>query len=485
MSSIDVPEDVLLIDAAALRERDIPSGVVHVRLASDVSELPNMAFKGCSSLKSVEFNEGLVRIGGHGVFMDCSRLVRVYISHGVERIFRNAFKNCSSLVTINIPPSISFMMLDKNIFVGCSSLTNVYFQYSEEFNVRVALDDTPLRPIRDWKPLPLDRRGMLRTHERIDKDLRDEFNFAKRFDQLQLHLMCFFYPYPWGLEDISDEIMNDETSAGKVDCFKMSPLHILACGNSDNPETRNVYELLIERNPSALTAPDRWGRFPLHYAITNEATPDVLEILFRETIARQINDGPGSTEQTLRMISFELHRLIRGVVQTPKVALAFITDLAKAALTCPPELQIGWKRLVVEMIVHGIPRETLQTIVRISVDADLKALDPQRQEVIESMIREIPERQYGGYTQSHHSRIKITNHVEKLWGLISFWQLREASTLLELALWKAKIDDADEGADRELCRVNSGSVFVMKGVLQYFEYPWWKMRYKLKTTQDR
>lgn len=64
MSSIDVPEDVLLIDAAALRERDIPSGVVHVRLASDVSELPNMAFKGCSSLKSVEFNEGLVRIGG-------------------------------------------------------------------------------------------------------------------------------------------------------------------------------------------------------------------------------------------------------------------------------------------------------------------------------------------------------------------------------------------------------------------------------------
>mmetsp|Transcript_8564 Transcript_8564/g.18427 ORF Transcript_8564/g.18427 Transcript_8564/m.18427 type:complete len:172 (+) Transcript_8564:104-619(+) len=160
MSSIDVPEDVLLIDAAALRERDIPSGVVHVRLASDVSELPNMAFKGCSSLKSVEFNEGLVRIGdcafesctslrsinlpgslriiGHGVFMDCSRLVRVYISHGVERIFRNAFKNCSSLVTINIPPSISFMMLDKNIFVGCSSLTNVYFQYSEEFNARYA-----------------------------------------------------------------------------------------------------------------------------------------------------------------------------------------------------------------------------------------------------------------------------------------------------------------------------------------------------------
>ena len=55
-------------------------------------------------------------------------------------------------------------------------------------------------------------------------------------------------------------------------------------------------------------------------------------------------------------------------------------------------------------------------------------------------------------------------------GLISFWQLHEASTLLELALRKAKIDEADDGADRALCRVNSGSVFVMKGVLQYFEY---------------
>ena len=60
--------------------------------------------------------------------------------------------------------------------------------------------------------------------------------------------------------------------------------------------------------------------------------------------------------------------------------------------------------------------------------------------------------------------------MERLWGLISFWQLHEASTLLKLALWKAKIDEADDGTCRALCRVNSGSVFVMKGVLQYFEY---------------
>ena len=196
------------------------------------------------------------------------------------------------------------------------------------------------------------------------------------------------------------------------------------------------------------------------------------------------------TEQTLSTISFELHRLMRGVVQSPNVSPAFIMDLAKAATsTCQPELQIGWKRLVVEMIAHGIPRETLQTIVRIIVDADLTALDTHRQEVIESMIREIPERQHGG-TQNdwgHHSRIETSNHVEKVWGLISFWQLQEASTLLELALWKAKIDEVDEGAerDRDMCRVNSGSVFIMKGVLQYLEYPWWRMRYKMKMAQDR
>jgi len=311
-------------------------------------------------------------------------------------------------------------------------------------------------------------------------------NFAKRFDQLQLHLICFFYPYPWGLEDITKELMNDETSVGKVDCFKMSPLHILACGNCDNPETRHAYELMIERNPSALTTPDRWGRLPLHCAVASEATPDVLEILFRETIALQLNDGPGSTKQTLSMISSELHRLMRGVFQSPKVAPPFITDLAKAATsTCPPELQIGWKRLVKEMIVHGVPREKLQTTVRISVDADLEALDSHRQELIESMIQDIPERQYGGTYVGHHSIVEISNHVEKVWGLISCWQLHEASTILELALWKAKIDEADEGADREFCRVNSGSVFIMKGVLSYFEYPWWKMRYKMRMTQDR
>lgn len=62
--------------------------------------------------------------------------------------------------------------------------------------------------------------------------------------------------------------------------------------------------------------------------------------------------------------------------------------------------------------------------------------------------------------------------LEHLQDLITCWELKQTANILELALWKSKLDMAsdEEGLSREACRVNSGANIVIKGVLAYFRY---------------
>jgi len=57
--------------------------------------------------------------------------------------------------------------------------------------------------------------------------------------------------------------------------------------------------------------------------------------------------------------------------------------------------------------------------------------------------------------------------LDKIKGLISYYEMKEATTLFELALWKAKIDQADiSNADRAACRVEVPGP-VKDTILQY------------------
>ena len=71
------------------------------------------------------------------------------------------------------------------------------------------------------------------------------------------------------------------------------------------------------------------------------------------------------------------------------------------------------------------------------------------------------------YTVAEIDKEKL-NSVE---GLIRYYEMKEASTLFELALWKARIDDADisNTTNREACRVEvPGPV---KDTLIHYLYP--------------
>ena len=59
--------------------------------------------------------------------------------------------------------------------------------------------------------------------------------------------------------------------------------------------------------------------------------------------------------------------------------------------------------------------------------------------------------------------------LERIVGLIRYYELKEATTLFELALWKAKIDQSDmsnPGDHRDACRVDVPGP-VKDTILQY------------------
>ena len=77
-----------------------------IEIPASVETIKASAFKGCSSLATVTFENGsqLKTIGGgypsSGTFADCTALTSIEIPASVETIEAAAFKGCSSLATV-------------------------------------------------------------------------------------------------------------------------------------------------------------------------------------------------------------------------------------------------------------------------------------------------------------------------------------------------------------------------------------------------
>ena len=88
-----------------------------------VFEIPKNAFKNCSSLLSFDTSHA-VEIG-RSAFENCTMLDNVTLSEDLTEIGAYAFKNCTSLGTIVLPDGLS--CIEKQTFSGCSSLRDVTF----------------------------------------------------------------------------------------------------------------------------------------------------------------------------------------------------------------------------------------------------------------------------------------------------------------------------------------------------------------------
>lgn len=99
-----------------------PKDVIQVVVEDDVDEIDSFAFKGCTSLKSVTIPGSVTWISVNA-FEGCTGLTSVTINNGVHTIGSEAFRGCTSLTSIDIPDSVS--SIGSEAFRGCSNLTTV------------------------------------------------------------------------------------------------------------------------------------------------------------------------------------------------------------------------------------------------------------------------------------------------------------------------------------------------------------------------
>ncbi len=125
------------------------STLTSIEIPASVETIEASAFKGCSSLATVTFEQGsnLKTIGGgyssesyyeafYGAFSGCRALTSIEIPASVETIEASAFKGCSSLATVTFEKGSHLKTIgsryDYGAFSGCSTLTSIEIPASVE-----------------------------------------------------------------------------------------------------------------------------------------------------------------------------------------------------------------------------------------------------------------------------------------------------------------------------------------------------------------
>lgn len=83
----------------------------------------NRAFKDCSSLTSITLPPNSLRTIGNQAFSGCSSLTSITLPDSLTRIGESAFAGCRSLTSITLPDSLT--TIGRWTFIRCSSLTSI------------------------------------------------------------------------------------------------------------------------------------------------------------------------------------------------------------------------------------------------------------------------------------------------------------------------------------------------------------------------
>jgi hypothetical protein len=410
----------------------VPRDVVRVRIDPSVLAIPKEAFFERFKLEMIELHDGLREIGQQA-FEYCVALREVHLSDGVERIGHNAFskckfnnfrcpplvttiphcmlENCERLFSLELPEHI--IEVKGYAFCHCYSLRNIALASNTVVAVYAFYHCRDLLRV-------------FNTKEAIVNSLRN------RFDGLPVHSKMYHISYySVLLEEIRNIIMSEngelDPTGFQQDCLGMTPLHILACSTVQCLE---LYELMVDKYPANLIVEDAWGATPLLYAIWGDAPNEIAALLMNNYQSLYPNH---EFDWNGMLITF-------GRANAPKHVIQNLIDIQ---LSLSLEYNIDWDQVLRNLAAeteYNMSPKTFCFLTRCSIATRVSAIGVKH-------FRYAMDDYWMGDDHDFNREEWRAETVTKLeYYELEYQKLKETTSLLELALWKSRMDDSlDDG----------------------------------------
>jgi hypothetical protein len=487
----------------------VPEDVVRVRVDPSVTSIPTNAFNGRNKLTEVELCEGLVEIGewsfkwcGYsitkidipnslkricGYAFSCSLRCLDRIHDGIESIGEAAFEGCI-FTNFRVPSPV----IPERILIHCRSLFSL--ELSEDvteigsgtFSYCYCLRNVAFPPnadigdnvfIREGSDTLTDLLQLFGSEAEIIRELQH------RFDGLPIHSVVYYQSYHEGVLQNLIAAINMRSdqhwtlrskldpTGNQQDCLGMTPLHILACSSVHDLEH---YRVIVENYPTNLITEDRWGATPLLYAFWGAAPAEIIQFLLESYRSLY----PGYVFNWTMMVE------TMGRCDTLRESIENLLCVKQMHF---PEQPIDWDHLLDEFLSsshHSFGGALFTQRMRFLVMCGM--LDRVEtlafkiwRDCITKMIHTANFKWGENMNNSiilQRIRVKVAQFEEEC------PRLKEITTILELALWKLRMNEklspeeathcqkkikTDESDIRQQCRVTCGADVVIRHVLPY------------------
>jgi hypothetical protein len=506
MNANDTDQDFVYTPGGERPSRD----VVRVRVDPSVTSIPDNAFNQRNKLTKVELCEGLVEIG-RSSFGWCDRSITkiniptslrrinessfnhslrvpIRLHDGIESIGAVAFANCI-FTNFRVPPLIT--VIPEYMLFNCKALFSVeLFEYMRDIRTSAFCNCYCLRNVAFPPDVVFGDAIFIRAGMQIHTDLYQLFGsnarimreLQHRFDGLPIHRIVYYQSYHHGVLQNLIAAINMRSGQSRTlrskldptgnqqDCLGMTPLHILACSSVHDLE---VYRIMIENFPTNLITEDRWGATPLLYVFWGAAPAEIIQFLLESYHSLY----PGHIFNWTMMLE------TMGRCDTPKESIENLLHVRQIHF---PGQSIDWEYLLDKfatdyscIFFSVVPfQERMRYLITCCLSSRVEAIGLT---VLRDCARDtIYTTKFNQYDSNDGIIAQIQekfDHIEN-----KLRELKETTSMLELVLWKMKIDEeshnekstrrqkkgkTDESSVRQHCRVTCGADVVIGRVLPY------------------
>lgn len=472
-----------------------------------------------ATLYGIHLHDGIQEIS-ESAFNGCCKLTTFRMPPLISRMSKGLFGYCNSLVSIEVSESTITIEGENEIVEDWSS-----YEYAHQEEDVIPFGAPELRNIAFSSDADI-RDGAFEgccalmkifgSHEAITNALKH------RFDYLPIHKMLYYQSYNPVTTDqliqatkISSSHPTFPTNT-QQDCLGMTLLHVLACSTVQKIE---FYKVLISKYPEQLITEDKWGALPLLYALWTNAPVEILDYLVEsykthhphyifEWTGMMVFFGQIEAQKNVCQNLVDVsHRFPDQSVDWGSVWKELLPiesgrgDVLEDILMCCFSRRIDalrvkyWRqfttgyikrcqRLNFPCFEHLLALEVEIGLSRLeSYEIRIDAIGTLRYIIIE-MISQDPYKlfvvEHPTFTRTASCaafRAKVDTKLSILEA--EYQKLKDATSTLELALWKKKMNEQtlpcrlnkkiriDESAHRRQCRVNCGADVLIGHVLPY------------------